>query len=884
MLFKTFEFCQVDSGRRGPLYALVEGSFPTVLGLMNAMCEVNTAEAREVQRWCVRLFYSALNVALPPFFLSKFENFQGWMDGFLRILTLPHPPGEPTQSSDRDNWAPWKLRKWIFHSFIRLISRYAAPRKSFPQEWVPFSKRFVATYSIKMLQSTFSYLEIYKKTQFLPGRLLQCLISFIDSAYRFKDLYEQIKPRFGGLLTQIIIPILSFTAKDFAQWRDDPTEYLRQGNDPLQEYYDPRKTAVSFLSDLMVNKTSDLLKPFADHLVGVFQEFARAEVKSPAMAGKFSGALFCLGIIHNPLVNEPRLRDGLEGILRTIVIPALTSKFPFIRARALWCFATFSDIPFKDAQLPLVALNKVLALMTDTELPVKVEAVMTLRTFLEHSICHDMIRGHLPRLIDHIFKLFKILDHDELVQCLEMIIIRFEREIHPFAKAMMVQFHKEFNRLMVSVEADQDDLTGVAIDEILRAAIALLAAIRRHPNLYPAIEGPALSMVKRVLNQDCIDFVEHGIKILSLLTYFPDRISDNVWSFYRITIQLYRTWGCEFLGEMIPVWDNFITNDPQTFLRPESSYLEDTMRIIETCFKGKGNFTGRDYDCAEAAKLVEVLLQALRENIDKYLPGIMNMIISRLKTCKNKGLNVLLITALANCFFYNPMMAVNFLENKKITKNVLQLWVTKEPSLKKLYDLKLSLIGFSAIFKLPLDKAPKDLQQAMPHIIRVCLKIIKRMNDLLSQKHERKEQKKQLKEKGGTSGILTGASNDEQAIDGDQRHGIEDFTLAEIRELQQETAARINNEYIDSDSSDDSSDDDFDPADGSDDDDISKEPAIPNLVDETDELVYFVSSLKEFSQRLPAVYKKLHDSSLSLDQQGMLKNIIKEASGRGGNE
>lgn len=890
MLFKPFEYFQLDDPRRQPLYQLVEACFPTVLALGQKMLTVNTDTARSIQKFVVRLFYSATNMSIPPFFLKKWDNLVPWMDFMFRLLALPQPPGEP-QGDSREDWGPWKMRKWIFHTFIRILTRYGNFRKGFPEEWRPWCTRLFKTFSPKMLQVTMNYLNFIRKRQYLPRRLTQTLLGFIDSAYRYKALYAIMKPHLPALLGEVMLPIISFGPRDMLQWRDNPQEFIRSQSDVMQDFFDPRKTAVAVLQSLVQDKKKDLLRPFADFLVGCFKEFAQNPSPSLPQAGKFFGALTCFGLIHDSLVRNRALSANLEPIIKNVLVPAMGSKFPFVRARAIWTFALYSDIQFKDQTILSTGLSRILHLMTDSELPVKVEAIMGIRCFAEFDVCRDVLHKHLPRLIQIIFSLFQDFDHDELVECLEVLILRFGEEIQPFAEAMCKKFATQFHRLMKTVEETDNDVLAIAVDEILRAVIALLAAVRKCPDLYQRMEAPLLSMVKRVLKQDCIDYVEHGFKILSFLTYFPGSVTPNLWKFYVPCLQIFNSWGSDFVAEIVPLLDNYIANGTDTFVDPNNPYLDLTMRMIEKCFRGRGEFSGRDPECGEAAKLAEVILQTCRGRIDKYIPGLMNMTFLRLKTCKNRGVVVLLITLLGNIFFYNPLLAIQVCEKKKITATVLRGWFKHGEGLKKLYDQKLMVLGMSTVLLIPFEKAPADIQKAAPHFVQLCIKVLEKMANKIAEKERKKEEKKAMGQRTASQSLLDqsgrksraadggfddsdeeDSGSEDDVIDGDSRQGVEDLTLAQISDLREEAKHRI--ATGDYDTEDSSSGDEYEELEEEEDDGTNN-----NIVDNTDELVYFVDSLGKFKNRYPAVYQKIH-SGLVPEAKRLLTEMIPEAEKR----
>ena len=82
-------------------------------------------------------------------------------------------------------------------------------------------------------------------------------------------------------------------------------------------------------------------------------------------------------------------KDQLESLLISNLLPAFDSTCGFLRARACWLVQRFAELPFKmdggGAFQQIVALV-LRSLISDPELPVKVESAMAIEELLtEHE-------------------------------------------------------------------------------------------------------------------------------------------------------------------------------------------------------------------------------------------------------------------------------------------------------------------------------------------------------------------------------------------------------------------------------------------------------------------------------------------------------------------
>jgi len=85
------------------------------------------------------------------------------------------------------------------------------------------------------------------------------------------------------------------------------------------------------------------------------------------------GALHMVGSLADILLKKPVYKNQMEQLLATFVFPEFSSPHGHLRARACWVLQHFCNIKFKDEPILAEAINLTQrALLTDTELPVKV--------------------------------------------------------------------------------------------------------------------------------------------------------------------------------------------------------------------------------------------------------------------------------------------------------------------------------------------------------------------------------------------------------------------------------------------------------------------------------------------------------------------------------
>ena len=95
----------------------------------------------------------------------------------------------------------------------------------------------------------------------------------------------------------------------------------------------------------------------------------------------------------------------------------------------------FADFKFTEGrgkgQTFSLFLTSVVARLQDLELPVRVDASVALRSFVECVKDLDLLRGVLPQLLNEFMKLINEIENDDLIHTLESIVEKFGDEIAP---------------------------------------------------------------------------------------------------------------------------------------------------------------------------------------------------------------------------------------------------------------------------------------------------------------------------------------------------------------------------------------------------------------------------------------------------------------------
>jgi len=117
------------------------------------------------------------------------------------------------------------------------------------------------------------------------------------------------------MLFQVIFPLLCLKDDDLELFESDPHEFIRKANDPMEDYFDPKLSAINVMIDFAKLRTKDALPM----LLGFLTETLNAYAQSPPEQRNYrkkDGALVALGALDDILKKKKKFR-------RTACIPCL---------------------------------------------------------------------------------------------------------------------------------------------------------------------------------------------------------------------------------------------------------------------------------------------------------------------------------------------------------------------------------------------------------------------------------------------------------------------------------------------------------------------------------------------------------------------------------
>ncbi|OEH76840.1 importin [Cyclospora cayetanensis] len=369
---------------------------------------------------------------------------------------------------------------------------------------------------------------------------------------------------------------------DAETWETEPVEFIRRQSDPLEAFSQPREAAIEFIKSLVRYRSKDFLEPMymAVHRVcAEYQQAVQSRSLTEDMFRAKDGALMLAGAVCDRLTSKKR-QAPIEGMLSSFVLPDLGSPNKFLRMRACWVYEVFLERvnTWHEPAAVVEAYNRMLALLGDPELPVRVQAGVSIKAFFDLDLpeLQQVIVPNLKWLAERLFVLMQDIDHDQLVTTLEQLVASNEQHIAPLAKdltaalatALLAMLNRE-GAAQRNKDEDAEDDAAFASIAVMSTLKTVLGAVTETPHVYSEILPDLLPALGVLVSPDAVDHFEDTLEILSYFTfYLPAPFPPSVWAFFGALYQavcggstasrplpegMESGWATDHLEQMMPV-------------------------------------------------------------------------------------------------------------------------------------------------------------------------------------------------------------------------------------------------------------------------------------------------------------------------------------------
>lgn len=743
---KRYEYKSKE--QRGPLNEIVAQAFPLLLPLAQRLSspDANSLEGAMMLKQILKIFWSSTQFYLPggntnepsPA-LSNPQSMQSWFD-VLQLALIKHLPeggtgleplGQPSSVEERNAWPWWKVKKWAVQIMSRLFSRYGIPiyAEDDAKEFANYFSQNVATQFLGPVCET---LNLRPRGQFCTDRVVHLCLTYIDLAVELASTYKLLKPHLDFLLYQVCFPTMCLTEDDVDIFENDPHEFVHRQNSPLADFYDPRMSAITLVTDLVKHRGQDVTQNLLGRMTEILKRYSTSPPETKNHIEK-DGALLTFGSLSKFLLAKDKYAKEVEGLLTTSVFPDFNSPVGFLRYRACWMVQQFSTVKWSDDGSNLrMLLQLTLQRLSDPALPVQIEASKALRFLIEADGAEDTLLPVLPQLLTEYFRIMNEIGNDEVVSALQVLLDKFGDHIEPHAVELVTQLSHAFNQYCNAGEDEDDDDAAMAAAQCLECIATVLKGICDQPAMMKKLEPFLVPLVLKIMGNDgeYIEYLECALDILTFLTYFPDGISAELWQAFPLIYMAFDQWAYDYLNMMVPCLQAYIQKSPDMFLAGKATLPEGAIPyidlIVSMVAKTVTNDRASESECRYALSLFMSLLHNCQGKIDMYIPIINEIVLGKLGQQVNSEApttRLSIFQVLGSALYYNPQLELVELEKRGVTQQVFQRWMKDTEAMDRHLPRKMTVLGFSSILAIPAASLPPSVASILPPVIDMAVRI-----------------------------------------------------------------------------------------------------------------------------------------------------------------
>ncbi len=382
---KRYEFKPKDD--RGPLNDIVAQAFPLLLPLAQHLCSPSelSLEAAMMLKQILKIFWSSTQFYLPGdgtagavnnhLSMSNPASIQPWFDVIQAALAKPLPEDiQPKTAEERNSWPWWKVKKWAAQIMARLFSRYGISAQDAEHDAKAFANHFTNNVAPQFLGPICDTLNLRPAGLFCTDRVVHLCLTFLEVAIELAPTFKMLKPHQDFLLYKVCFPTICLSADDIEMFENDPHEFVHLQNSPMADFYDPRMSAITLLTNIVKHRGKYVVPTMLAFLQENLQRYitASAEQKNPI---EKDGTLLVIGSLSDVLFKKKKYRAEVEGLLVSNVFPEFLSPVAFLRSRACWMIQRFYFVKWTDDGTNVrTVIEHVLRALSDPALPVQIEA------------------------------------------------------------------------------------------------------------------------------------------------------------------------------------------------------------------------------------------------------------------------------------------------------------------------------------------------------------------------------------------------------------------------------------------------------------------------------------------------------------------------------
>lgn len=741
-IVRAFRFRQDDEILAG----IVTGLFPTLVSIASQIVATPPAEASPeipfMLHYILKTYKTSTMVRLTPHQQSA-ESLVPWGRLLFQVVNLQIPAEVvPQDEEERERSEWWKAKKWAYATLGRLFHRYGNPSQlpsPMQKEYGAFAQHFVTAFAPEIFKTYLHQIDLFVSGQaWLSNKCQYNIFQFLTECVKPKSTWALLKPHFENLVSSFIFPHLCFTPNKQELWASDPVDYVRTSVDEYENYNSPVSAATSFLFSLASNRTKTTFMP----ILGFINNILRSNPDSP----RRFGALNMTAALGPFIMRHPEVKTSMEQFLNQYVLPEFSSGDGYMRAIACEVVGTMEkgQMVWTEEKHLNDHFTAVANALNDPELPVRVHAALALTEILQnHEQARAAVAPQVGKVIQDLLKLTEETDLDLLNHSMDKMVEYFQEDLVPVAAQLAARLCDSYMRLVrealaheegVTPDLDAESLVGGEDDDKTYAAMGVaktigtvVSSVDSSPEILAQVQENIVPIIVFTLEKKMLDLFDNVYDLVDVLTFKLHSIAPSMWPVFELTYKLFKSDAIDFLDEMLPALDNFVSYGADTF-KQRPDYREMMVDIYTTAMNSEQ--LGEN-DRVNGCKLAESMMLNLRDHIDDALQTFVGTSLAHLDIAETSALRLANLEVLINAVLYNPGAALRIMESFSAGSSRLffDKWFeainNADSRLPRVHDKKLSILALCALLELDPSEIPAGLQEGWPGIVAGALKLFK---------------------------------------------------------------------------------------------------------------------------------------------------------------
>lgn len=534
----------------------------------------------------------------------------------------------------------------------------------------------------------------------------------------------------------------------------DPVEYIHQKFDVFDDITSPVPAAESLLHALCKTR-----KGILNNVMNAFF----AIINNPNITPREKdGALHMVGSLAEVLPKKKVFKNQVENLLVQFVFPGFQSPHGHLRARSCWVLHSFSEIKIKNpenlARIMQLSSN---ALLTDPDLPVKVEAAVCVQMFLisQPESC-QYIQGQIKQITIELLKIIRETQNEDMTNALQKIVCSFSEQITPIAVEICQHLATTFQQVIETDEGSDD--RAITAMGLLNTMETLLSVMEEKPEVVANLHPIVLQVIGHIIQNKITDFYEEAFSLIYDLT--SKSISADLWKLLEFIYQMFDADTIDYFLDMMPTLYNYITVDTNAFL----SNPNQVLALFNMCQKVLTSTDVTEETECNAAKLLEVIILQCRQRVNDAIPSFVELVLGRLiREVKTSELRTMCLQVVIAAFYINPVPLIDILSKQampnstdSILTHFVKQWIHDTDCFLGVHDRKLWIVGMCTLITLGNAK-PQVLSEVSDKIIPSIIMIFEGLKRAYEARAEAEEEESDEEDEEDIDDCEEGISSDE---------------------------------------------------------------------------------------------------------------------------